>query len=480
MTFRGRLSALAAVAVAIAVAAASIVTYVIVGHQLRSQVDASLRTLAGGTTLSAHAGARGRAEVIPASGVGTLRAPPSLGQVASGSRRNQARPATLEVPELSPGSSPGFAQAVKPDGRVIGLSSESAEIPVGSSATQVASGKRGAFFSDVDVGGTRLRVLTTQLRPGEAVQVARPVNEVDATMRRLAGILGLITLGGIGLAAFLGRGVARSAAAPVSQLSDAAEHVARTRDLSARIDAGGHGDELDRLAKSFNGMLGALEEAEDAQRQLVADASHELRTPLTSIRTNIEVLSKPEQVAGPDRERLLSDLNSQLDELSNLVVGLVDLARDEEGDQLREDLRFDELVTGLVRRAERRGARFEVKARPCAVYGSPERLGRAVSNLLDNAAKWNGDCVPIEVTVEDGVLTVRDHGPGLAPDDIPRLFDRFYRSPSARAKPGSGLGLAIARQVAEAHGGSVAASNAPEGGATLRLVLPTISQEISA
>jgi two-component system sensor histidine kinase MprB len=248
--------------------------------------------------------------------------------------------------------------------------------------------------------------------------------------------------------------------------------VARTRDLSRRIRTDGT-DELSRLGASFNTMLEALANAERSQRQLVADASHELRTPLTSLRTNIEVMSS-DMLAPDDKERLLRDLIAQLDELTVLVADLVDLARDDEPDAAAEDVRLDTLVSDAVERARRHAADkvFFTDLHPCLVEGVPGRLDRAVTNLLDNAAKWSPPGGQIEVTVSDGEVRVRDHGPGIADSDLPYVFDRFYRAPAARGLPGSGLGLAIVRQVAEAHGGTVMAERANGGGASMRLKLP--------
>jgi two-component system sensor histidine kinase MprB len=300
----------------------------------------------------------------------------------------------------------------------------------------------------------------------------RPLEEVDSTLRDLGFALALISLGGIALAAGLGRIVARAALTPVTQLTEAAEHVARTRDLSRRIRADGT-DELSRLGASFNTMLEALADAERSQRQLVADASHELRTPLTSLRTNIEVLSSA-LLPPQDHDRLLRDLVAQLDELTVLVADLVDLARGDEPEADVEDVRLDTLVADAVERARRHAADrvFFTELEPCLVEGVPGRLDRAVSNLLDNAAKWSPAGGQIEVRVRDGEVSVRDHGPGIAESDLPYVFDRFYRAPAARGLPGSGLGLAIVRQVAESHGGTVVAQRANGGGARMSLKLP--------
>jgi two-component system sensor histidine kinase MprB len=300
------------------------------------------------------------------------------------------------------------------------------------------------------------------------------VDEVDAAINRLGWILGGVGLGGVGLAAALGLVVTRTATRPLRELSDAADHVARTRDLSRRIDAEGD-DDLSRLASSFNTMLEALERSMAAQRQLVADASHELRTPLTSVRTNIEVLASSNGMPEDERERVLASTTQQLEELSRLVGDLVDLARDRDAaEEPSEAVRLDVLVGEALERARRLNPEreFEASLEPSVVMAAPGRLDRAVGNLLDNAAKWSPPGEVIEVSAREGIVTVRDHGPGIDGSDLPHVFDRFYRAPSARGTPGSGLGLAIVKQVADSYGGEVSLDSAAGAGTTARLRLP--------
>jgi two-component system sensor histidine kinase MprB len=224
---------------------------------------------------------------------------------------------------------------------------------------------------------------------------------------------------------------------------------------------------------AFNTMLAALEDSVEAQRRLVSDASHELRTPLTSLRTNVEILGKAEDLPDEEKRRLLDDVDAELDELSRLVADVVDLARDGEPERIEEDIRLDQLVADAVDRARRRAPEvtFDTTLDETVVHGSRERLHRAVSNLLDNAVKWSPDGGAVEVRVAGAAVSVRDHGPGIADEDLTNVFDRFYRAPSARGLPGSGLGLAIVRQVAESHGGNVTAARAEGGGTVVRLQL---------
>jgi two-component system sensor histidine kinase MprB len=314
-------------------------------------------------------------------------------------------------------------------------------------------------------------------------RVALPLSDVDSTLGRLELVLAAVSLGGIGLAAALGLLVSRTALVPVRRLTGAAERVARTQDLGHRIEAGG-GDELSRLAASFNTMLAALERSRLAQRQLVSDASHELRTPLTSVRANLDALAEGERLSPDARARVIAASRAQLSELSVLVGDLVDLSKTEVDAVELEAVRLDLAAAGALERLRLHapGCVFELDAEPSLVLASPAGLDRAIGNMLDNAVKWGPAAGPLEVRVRDGRLEVRDHGPGIAAEDLPRVFDRFYRAPGARGMPGSGLGLAIVRQVAEAHGGSVDAANDPGGGArlTLRLTPLPMSSEESA
>jgi two-component system sensor histidine kinase MprB len=339
----------------------------------------------------------------------------------------------------------------------------------------VATGSQPEFFEDAVVAGLHVRILTAQIGPGLAVQLARPLDEVDRSLHRLAVILFLVSLGGVALAAGTGWLVTRASVAPVRRLTEATEHVIATGDLTQRIETRGS-DEMSRLASSFNAMLEVLERSLTTQRQLVADASHELRTPLASIRTNIEVLSTADGLVAEERRQLMQDVVAQLGELTVLVADLVELARGSEPNLHAEDVRMDEVVDRAVNQARRRSpsVRFDAELEPSLVGGIPSRLERAVSNLLDNAAKWSEGGGAVEVRLREGELVVRDHGPGIDQADLPFIFDRFYRSTSARGLPGSGLGLAIVRQVAESHGGSVTAETADGGGARFRMRLPLL------
>jgi two-component system, OmpR family, sensor histidine kinase MprB len=345
-------------------------------------------------------------------------------------------------------------------------------LPVTERALEVARSGTGAFFTDVEVRGTPLRMYVQPVGAGQALLAARSLAEVDEALSKLGWSLAITCLAGIAVAAFVGAMVARGALTPVRKLTDTAERISDTHDLSQRIHTEGE-DELSRLGSTFNAMLDSLEGAIRSQRQLVADASHELRTPLTSLRTNTDLLRQGLKLDERDRDRLLRDVGTEIEELTNLVANLADLARGSQRDLHLGELRLDEVAEEVVDRARVRFPELELSldAEPTTVWGDPEEVGRAVWNLVENAAKWSDGGGRVKLTVAGGEVTVRDHGPGVPPADRPFIFDRFYRSEAARAQPGSGLGLAIVRQIAESHGGRVEVEDAEGGGARFRLAL---------
>ena len=288
-------------------------------------------------------------------------------------------------------------------------------------------------------------------------------------MRQLLLILLAVGGGGILVAAVLGGIVARAALAPVSRFTRQTEALTENPDLSQRLEVEGE-DELARLGRSFNATLDALEQSAEAQRHLVADASHELRTPIASLRANIQVLEDADRLPEEERASLRADIIAELDELTALVGDVVELARGAKPSDVVDDVRIDQIARQLVERAERRWGDevvFRANLQPTVVSGEPERINRAISNLLGNAHKWSPPGGLIELDLADGTLAIRDHGPGFDEADLPHVFDRFYRAESARGMPGSGLGLAIVRQAAEAHGGTATAANAAGGGAVV-------------
>jgi two-component system, OmpR family, sensor histidine kinase MprB len=451
VTLRTRIAAAAGLAVALAVIAAAVAVYLGVRAELRGEVDESLR---------------GRAEMV-----GRF-----AGELGPGPGRPGAHPGGGPglPPEPRPepfGGAEAYVQLVLPSGRVLRRPSATAELPVGERALAIARRGSGEELADVTVDDTHLRVLTRAVPPAGAIQVARPLGEVDRQLDRILLVLVFVGAAGVALGAGLGALVARTALAPIARFTRRTEELAADPDPSARIDASGR-DELARLARSFNTTLDALERSVEAQRHLVADAGHELRTPIASLRANIQTLQDADRLPPGERDALRADIVDELDELTALVADVVELARGTQPGTLDDDVRVDQILGAVVERARSRGGngtQFTVQAEPTVVRGDPRRIHRAISNLVDNALKWSPPGAAVELRLAGGELSVRDHGPGFAEEDLPRVFERFYRADGARGLPGSGLGLAIVRQAAEAHGGAVHAGNAPGGGALLRV-----------
>ncbi|HEY4452642.1 MAG TPA: ATP-binding protein [Solirubrobacteraceae bacterium] len=509
MSFRRRITIASAAAVAVAIVLASLLTYLLSSDQLQRQVDTQLRNrghaairlerflrpgIAPPTSLSATerlaldlngiAGDNGKdaGEAKTGAGGGSPssrrgaggRFPPKVSYGAGAANLFGRLPP-------GPGQVRGYQQVVNSSGRIVVRSAHNVTLPVDAATLALAGHGGPAFLRDAHVNGLHVRILAESFGKGRVVQLAQPMTEVDSLLSRLRLILALLVLGGVALAALLGRLVAGAAVQPLKRLTAATEHVAATRDLSRRIERVGE-DEIGRLAGSFNAMLDALERSVSAldasvhaQRQLVADASHELRTPVTSLRTNVEILQQQAGSMDPEEQRgLLADVVEQIEELTLVINDLIDLARGEEQREDSEELRLDLLVEDVVERTRRHAPATPllVELEPTLVTGVPARLERAVGNLIDNAVKYSPPGEPVEIALHGTELTVRDHGPGISGEDLPHIFDRFYRGAEARGRPGSGLGLAIVRQVAARQGGSVAAEAAPGGGALMRLRLP--------
>jgi two-component system sensor histidine kinase MprB len=335
----------------------------------------------------------------------------------------------------------------------------------------VARGLAPPYFRDIRYRGVAMRLYTSPLASSSdgLVRTVRPLTEANATITRVRWLLLALTLGGALAAALLGRLAANAVLRPVRALAGAVREVSATRDLGRRIPVRGK-DELASLAADFNTMLAALDESQQAQQQLIADASHELRTPLTAHRANIELLARPD-LPLEQRQRVLAAAVRTIGELSTLVGDLIRAARDGRSVDARQPLALDELVAAAVERARHRAPelQFESRLEPYRLVGARSRLERAVDNVLDNAIKWSPSGGTVDVRLVEGRLTVRDHGPGIPEADLPHVFDRFYRAAAARSMPGSGLGLAIVKQTIDDHGGSVTAGNAEGGGTLLTL-----------
>ena len=466
MSLRTRMVLVAGVAVAIAVIAVAVASYEGTRSELQGQVDHSLHGLIKTPLSRIGLGPRGARSPLPQSG----RARPG-----DGDNDSQDADAGLGIDQLPPqafGGASGTFTLFKREGPSYVPPGQNYQIPATSAIRELAEHGRGQFLTDMRVNGTHIRVLVTGIGPGGALAVALPLTTVDSALNRELVLLLAIGGAGILLAALFGFLVARTALAPIGRFTRQTEKIAANpeRIEHERIDVLGS-DELARLATTFNRTLDALEQAVEAQRNLVADASHELRTPIATIRANLQLMRDERLLSPEDRAALRADVIEELDELTALVGDVVELARGNKPSGAAGDVRLDEVVREAIERARRRapGLTFQQVIEPTLVRGEADRISRAVTNLLDNASKWSPESGVVEVTLHDGTVEVRDHGPGFNEEDLPFVFDRFHRAREARAKPGSGLGLAIVRQAAEAHDGFAEATNAQDGGAILRV-----------
>ncbi len=442
---------LVAVAVAAAVAAVAVTCWFITRGQLYAQMDHDLHAQVGSLNQSRQASAL-------------------LTCTSTSNQRGLPGP-TIQV--------------ISADGNVCTWRGKSA-IPAQQADIDVAEGSSSEALHSTDAAnGSAMRVLTVPIVFNDsplkdtAISIATPLDEITKPLTTLAWLLLLV--GGVGVLGSTAAGlwIARTGLRPVDQLTDTVEHVARTEDLTVRIPVEGD-DEIARLAASFNAMTASLASSRDLQQQLIADAGHELRTPLTSMRTNIELLTRIEEtgrtIPVKDRQALMASLKAQMTELAALIGDLQELSRTgltgAEGPL--KVVSLHDTVRSAIERARLRGPEltFVSELAPWYVRSEPAALERAIVNLLDNAVKFSPYKGRVEVRLMRGTLTVRDHGRGIPDDELPHVFDRFWRSPTARALPGSGLGLSIVARTVEASGGEVALSAAEGGGTVATLTLP--------
>jgi two-component system sensor histidine kinase MprB len=437
VSFRLRVTLFTAAAVAIAAIGASIAMYLVVQDQLIKQVDDNLQAAASGPVREPG---------------GPFRRGPGDQQVSN-------------RPEV-------FGQIINASGTVVqGDGGYSIPALVTAEVKNVAAGKAQEFYATAVSGDVRVQIYVKPIQGG-AIEVVQPLGPIDAALAQTRLLLVAFAAGAILLAAGLGALVGRAALAPVKRLTATVEEVTKTRDLSRRVAAQGR-DELSRLGTSFDAMLGQLETSLRSQRQLVADASHELRTPLTSLRTNLELLERGQPTDPVERQQLLGDLVTQMERMTTLVGDLIEVAREEETPMPFEELQLEAIVHEVVDDMSFRYPKvhFNVISSPSSINGVKVRVARAITNLLDNAAKYSPPGATVDVAVANGEISVRDHGPGVAAEDATRVFDRFWRSNDARHLPGSGLGLSIVKDVAESHGGSVTLERPIDGGGGARFRL---------
>ncbi|WP_460370300.1 sensor histidine kinase, partial [Actinocorallia lasiicapitis] len=452
LPLRGRLALLTAIAVAVAVAACSVASWFLVRDQLYAQLDKQVQVKSG--VMHGPPG-----DPRPGALLRWMEGP-----LAASVRfcSEQARMSSDGRPDDQ------FMQVLLPDGGYCAVRDQGT-ITVTGQDRAVAEGTRASALhsgTGTGVNGTRtdLRVLTQRVYLGGqelTLMTGIPLDQVTTPLGRLGAVLLAVSALGVLGAAFAGLVISRAALKPVDALTEAVEAIARTEDLSVRIPEEGT-DEIARLGRSFNTMTAALAASQERQRNLIADAGHELRTPLTSMKTNIELLMKSEATGrelAPDvKARLLTSVKLQMRELTTLIGDLLQLGSPAAKKREITEVPLHEVARRAVERARLRGPGLTVTAwlDPWYVRGDADTLERAVVNLLDNAVKFSPADGTVEIRLERGVLTVRDQGPGIPADELPYVFERFWRSPSARSLPGSGLGLSIVAQIAEETGGGVA------------------------
>lgn len=454
LSLRSRLGLLTAAAVAIAVAAVSVACWFIVRGKLYDEIESDLK------------------QNVPTVTVQNLLS--ALDQCSSSPPRRDG----------FGGPQPYYVEIVRADGVPCVSPDSAGTVRTTDSDRRIATDGTGYGFRDgTTTDGTSVRVLTTSVQgrgvtSNVAMLIAYPLSDTRSTLNELALILLLVS--GIGVLGAGGAGlwVARTGLRPVNDLTKAAEHIARTDDLTTRIPVEGD-DEIARLSLSFNSMTASLASSRELQQQLIADAGHELRTPLTSLRTNVELLVRSEQtgraIPPEDRRELLESVKAQMTELALLIGDLQELSRPDAGQHgPLEIIGLHEIAETALKRARLRGPHLTVDSAlsPWYVRGQRPALERAVVNVLDNAVKFSPEGGTVEVRLKDGTLTVRDHGPGIPAEDLPYVFDRFWRSPSARALPGSGLGLSIVARTVHGTGGTVDLAAAEDGGTVATVRLP--------
>ena len=456
MSLRRRITAVVAVAVAAIAILIGAVGYLSTRSKLISGVRQELSQRGSDWTMrQSLTGGQGS---FPTSGTSGSSAFPG----ASGER--------FHIPP-SPafGGAPGYFQVVTPSGVASTpfYGSNSVKLPVTAAVRRAAKGQGSRFFFDATVNGHHLEILTVPSRSQSgAYEIALPLTDVDNDLSSLLVTYAIIVGGGVLLSILIGLLVARAAIAPIGRFITETAQVTRSLAKPRRLEETG-ADELRHLAVYFNQTLEALERSVAAQRHLIADASHELRTPLAALRSNIQIFLEAGRLPPEDQVELQEAIVAEVDDLTQVVSDVLELARGAAPSDAVEQVELDGLVRDAVSRTQRRapGLDFDLDIEPTVIMNNPDRVGRAVQNVVDNARKWSPPEGTIHVELRDATLSVRDHGPGFREADLPSVFDRFFRADDARRMPGSGLGLAIVKQAAEAHGGSAHASNAEEGGA---------------
>jgi two-component system sensor histidine kinase MprB len=448
MTLRWRIASILAIVAFSVGAFAAAASYLSTASQLRSGIDDTLKSRAAAVVTTPAPGGHGPHDEGHAADDLTNTGCPNPGAFAPASA----------------------AQLVSTSGAVVPCIEGAPALPVDDTDRALSDGT--VRVRTVDIDGTRYRLLTTRWQSGERMQIARSLAESDALLGRLRLRLAALVAFATAVAAALGWAVATWLARPIIRLRDTAHQIATTLDLSTPIDVDASG-EVGSLAASFSTMVAAVGRSQEQQRRLVSDASHEMRTPLTSLRSNLELVGQIERLPPAERREVVADVLEDVDELSSLLGELVDLASDLATAEPEEAVRLGDLSRAVAARMQRRAERLVTVDDTTAVeiVGRPRQLERAISNLVDNAVKYSDPGTPIDITINETTVTVRDRGRGVPDADLVHIFDRFYRAVDVRTQPGSGLGLSMVDEIVRSHGGRVFARNRAGGGVEVGFTL---------
>ena len=445
MTIRRRIALVSAAAVAIAVVLISVGTFLGAKRQVMSPIDESLLE---------------RAEEVE-------RLRPEALFAVFGIQRVDGSRARIVPPGVGDFDA-SYYQVIFGNGTVLNAGAEDLILPEpeGDDLDSSEPTLRSEWVDDV-----HLRIVTVMRNDGNvALQIGRPLTEADTALARLSVLLMVGGIVGIALAGGLGLLVAKQAVKPIDDLTAAVGAIAATQAFSQRVEVVGN-DEVADLSREFNLLLDELESSEEEQARLVRDAGHELRTPLTALRTNLEVLQRHD--VGPvEQEEILAAANAEVEELALLVAEVVDLATDRYEEEQISSVDLGDVAAAVIDRlGKRKDREVQLTTDDSTVLGKRYALQLAVSNIVGNADKFASADGSISAEVSEGTLTIRDDGPGFETEDLPHVFERFYRSDAARSTPGSGLGLSIVKQIVDDHGGEVFARNGHGGGAEVGFVL---------
>jgi two-component system, OmpR family, sensor histidine kinase MprB len=472
VTLRVRLAIASTVAAAVAVIGVAVLGVGFARMELRSSVDETLVEQARGIHAAELVDRQGGR---PEGDASTSQGAPAAQGSGDGRSGDGDGDGDGDEAAVLEGGVAAF-QVIDESGTIVFTTPFVTPLPIDDEDLEVAIDREPTRLRDATIASTHYRVVTEFSPPNYAVQVARPMTDVDRTLRGLTLGFSVLALLGIAMAGVSGLVLGRRALAPVAELSEASREVAATQDATLTVPETG-GAELAQLGRSINTMLASLADARDHERRLIDDAAHELRTPLTSLRTNIEMLADDRPLTADDRRDLLGDVRSQMEEFSSLVGDLDALARGDGATAVNDhdNVSMAAVTEAAVRRAQRRAGTVQLNLtveQPADTFGDAAMLERAVLNVLDNAVKWSPPDGTVEVRLTGGTITVSDSGPGIAPADLPHVFDRFWRAPTSRSTPGSGLGLAIVKQVVEAHHGTVRIESTEGSGTRVEMTLP--------